>query len=135
MRAKVYANAAVSTKELAVGKKESGVFCCLDRVLYLERLTINPSQIGGFNIRNFGAGYFFANGRGEKVSIFTKVSEKVLSPGLAVFVGCFSRIISDTIDFGKSVAANCGEAATNGVIWNDCKGVAEASNIIGFTRS
>ena len=135
MRAKVYANAAVSTKELAIGKKEPGVFCCLDRVLYLERHTINPSQIGGFDIRNFGTGYFLANRRGEKVSIFTKVSEKVLSPWLAVFVGCFSRIISDAIDLGESVAANRGEAASDGVIWNDRKGVAEASYIIGFTRS
>ena len=135
MRAEIHTDTAVFTKESAVGEEETGVFCCLDRVLDLEGLTVNPSQIGGFNIGDFSIGDFLADGRGEKISIFTKVSEKVLSPGFAVSVGCFSRIVSDAVDLRKSVAANRGEATSDGVIWNDRKGVAEAGNIVGFARS
>lgn len=122
-------------KKGAIGEKETRFFESLIGGLVRECRTVNPGEVGGFDFRNSGGGELFAEGGSEEVAVGAEVGEEVLTPRFAMLVGGFGSVVGEAVDLGESVTAGGGEAAADGVVWNDGEGVAEARDVVGFTGS
>lgn len=132
MGAEVHSDAAGLAEEGSVGEEEAGVFEGLDGVLDGEVAAVDPGEVGGFHVGDFGSGEFFVDRGGEEVGVFAEIGEEVLAPGLAVLVGGFGGVVGDAVDLGLSVAAGGGETAADRVIWDDSEGVSEAGDVVSF---
>jgi len=115
----VDANASGVAEEGSVGEKEAGFFCCFDGGFDFHLPSVDPCEVGGFDVRDVSFGEFLADGGGEKVAVFRKIGEEVLAPFFAVFVSGFGGVVGETVDLGEGVAFGGVEFPANGVIWND----------------
>ena len=130
--AEVHADAAGVAEEGSVGEEETDVFSGLDGIFVFECGAVDPGEVGGLDVRDFGGGELFSEGGGEEVAVCAEVGEEALTPGFAVFVGCFGGVVGDAVNLGEGVAF-CGvEAAADGVVRDDGEGVAEAGDVVGF---
>ena len=104
-----------------------------DGICEVERLEIEPSEIGGFDgCFDADAGDFAGEVIEEEIAIAAEVSEQCLTPGFAVAVGGFAGGEAEGGDFGDDAGAGANELGAEGGIADDREGGAEAGDVVGF---